>query len=183
MNNPRDEAAFLRVINTPARGIGKTTVSRLQDFSYDEGFSLLDAARMAQKIPQLTAKVRPQLARFAAMIDRLGQFADAPIEELLGHLLVETNYKKQFQESEDPNDMERLANIEELLTAAREFDERHGGGGHTLEEFLEETALVGDTDDWESEGDRVTLMTLHASKGLEFPVVFIVAVEEGLLPH
>ncbi len=183
VNNPRDEAAFLRVINTPARGIGKTTVSRLQDFSYDEGISLLDAARMAQKIPQLTAKVRPQLARFAAMIDRLGQFADAPIEELLGNLLAETNYKKQFQESEDPNDMERLANIEELLTAAREFDERHGGGGHTLEEFLEETALVGDTDDWESEGDRVTLMTLHASKGLEFPVVFIVAVEEGLLPH
>ena len=72
--------------------------------------------------------------------------------------------------------------IEELLTVAREFDERHPGDGH-LELFLEETSLTGDTDDWEVELDRVTLMTLHSSKGLEFPVVYLVAVEEGLLPH
>ena len=84
--------------------------------------------------------------------------------------------------SRDPEDEERLANIQELLTVAREFDERHPGTGH-LEAFLEETTLVNDTDDWETPPDRVTLMTLHASKGLEFPVVFIVAVEEGLLPH
>ena len=79
-------------------------------------------------------------------------------------------------------DVQRLANIEQLLSVGRDFDERHPGDGH-LEEFLEETSLVGDTDDWEDKADRVTLMTLHASKGLEFPVVYLVAVEEGLIPH
>ena len=87
-----------------------------------------------------------------------------------------------MRESEDEEDQQRLANIEELLTVARDFDERHGGGGR-LEAFLEETCLVNDTDAWETEADRVTLMTLHASKGLEFPVVYLTAVEEGLLPH
>jgi DNA helicase-2/ATP-dependent DNA helicase PcrA len=84
--------------------------------------------------------------------------------------------------SGDEEDEERLANIQELLTVAREFDDRHPGVGH-LEAFLEETALVNDTDEWETQLDRVTLMTLHASKGLEFPCVYLVAVEEGLLPH
>ena len=87
-----------------------------------------------------------------------------------------------MRESEDEDDQERLANIEELLTVARDFDERRGAAGQ-LEAFLEETCLVNDTDAWETEVDRVTLMTLHASKGLEFPVVFLTAVEEGLLPH
>ena len=107
---------------------------------------------------------------------------DGPIEELLGNVLSETAYEDQWRNSADPEDDERLANIQELLTVAREFDERHPGRGH-LEAFLEETTLVNDTDDWDALPDRVTLMTLHASKGLEFPVVFIVAVEEGLLPH
>ena len=97
-------------------------------------------------------------------------------------MLSETGYEDQLRASRDPEDEERLANIQELLTVAREFDERHPGTGH-LEAFLEETTLVNDTDDWETTADRVTLMTLHASKGLEFPVVYIVAVEEGLLPH
>ena len=101
---------------------------------------------------------------------------------MLGYVLSETGYEDQLRASRDPEDEERLANIEELLTVAREFDERHPGAGH-LEAFLEETTLVNDTDDWETAADRVTLMTLHASKGLEFPVVYIVAVEEGLLPH
>jgi DNA helicase-2/ATP-dependent DNA helicase PcrA len=105
-----------------------------------------------------------------------------PMEELIGLLLAETGYREQYRLG-DEEDQERLANIEELLTVAREFDERHGVGGHTLDVFLEETSLVGDTDGWETEADCVTLMTLHASKGLEFPVVFLVAVEEGLLPH
>ena len=117
---------------------------------------------------------------FVALFDRLAAVAGAPLEELLGHVLAETAYEEQWKASGDPEDDERLANIRELLTVAREFDERRGGG---LEAFLEETSLVNDTDDWQTTVDRVTLMTLHAAKGLEFPVVYIVAVEEGLLPH
>ena len=121
------------------------------------------------------------------IVDRADFGRSGPIEELLGLVLSETGYEAMLKASGDEEDEERLANIQELLTVAREFDERHpaiaaGPGGH-LEAFLEETALVNDTDDWETQLDRVTLMTLHASKGLEFPCVYLVAVEEGLLPH
>jgi DNA helicase-2/ATP-dependent DNA helicase PcrA len=182
LNNPQDEVAFLRVINTPTRGIGKTTVERLGNFAIRHGFSLLESARRAKQIEGVSTKTAGQIGKFVKIFDRLAEVADQPMEELIGTLLKETGYRDQY-DSGDEDDAERLANIEELLTAAREFDERHGGGGHTLETFLEETSLVSDTDAWETEVDRVTLMTLHASKGLEFPVVFLVAVEEGLLPH
>ena len=122
------------------------------------------------------------LAKFVALFDRLSAAVAGPIEEILGLVLAETGYQKQLQESEDEDDQQRLANIEELLTVARDFDERQGEAGQ-LEAFLEETCLVNDTDAWETDADRVTLMTLHASKGLEFPVVYLTAVEEGILPH
>jgi DNA helicase II / ATP-dependent DNA helicase PcrA len=182
LNNPQDEVAFLRVVNTPARGIGKTTVERLGNFAARHGFSLLEAARRAKHIEKVSAKTATAIDRFVRIFDGLAEVADRPLEELIGTLLADTGFRDQFN-SGDEEDQERLANIEELLTAAREFDERHGGGGHSLETFLEETSLVSDTDGWETEVDRATLMTLHASKGLEFPVVFLVAVEEGLLPH
>jgi DNA helicase-2/ATP-dependent DNA helicase PcrA len=108
--------------------------------------------------------------------------AAAPIEEILGHVLSQTGYHAMLERDETEDGLDRLANIEELLTAARQFDEIHPGEGH-LEEFLEDASLVNDTDAWADADDRATLMTLHASKGLEFPVVFIVAVEEGILPH
>ncbi|MGO8688638.1 MAG: ATP-dependent helicase [Thermoguttaceae bacterium] len=182
LNNPRDEMALLRVINTPARGIGPATVARLADHATRHGTSLLDAARGVRGAPAIAARGAKLVQGFVALFDRLAAMVDGPIEELLGNVLSETAYEDQWRNSADPEDDERLANIQELLTVAREFDERHPGTGH-LEAFLEETTLVNDTDDWDALPDRVTLMTLHASKGLEFPVVFIVAVEEGLLPH
>ena len=97
-------------------------------------------------------------------------------------VLSESGYRQMLIENDSPEDEERLANIEELLTAAREHDEQNPGENR-LEGFLEQASLVNDTDAWEVDDDRVTLMTLHAAKGLEFPVVFIVAIEEGLLPH
>jgi len=212
LNNPHDTVALLRVINVPARGIGKTTVDRLTDHAAQQGLSLLDAARAARQIDALNKRAVAQLGKFVATIDRLAAtawrapgvspgmpepddsipgltpgarqeaLAGGPVEEVLGLVLSETGYQEQLQKSGTEEDQERLANIEELLTVAREFDERHGGQG-TLEAFLEESCLVSDVDDWEVEADRATLMTLHASKGLEFPVVFLIAVEEGLLPH
>lgn len=182
IHNPRDDETLLRVINTPARGIGRTTVERLADHGVSNGLSLLEAARDCRAISSLAKRAAGQVGKFVDLIDRLAALADAPMEEILGHVLTETGYKEQYKNRESEEDQQRLANIEELLTVAREFDERHAGEAR-LDEFLEETSLVGDTDDWEAESDRVTLMTLHASKGLEFPVVFLIAVEEGLLPH
>lgn len=182
LNNPRDEVALRRVINTPARKIGKTTVERLADHAVRRGLTLLEAARAAAEVEGLGARAAAQVAGFVALFDRLAALAAGPIEELVGHVLTETGYQKALQKSEDPEDQERLANIEELLTVARDFDDRRFGDGH-LEAFLEETSLVSDTDAWEADSDRATLMTLHASKGLEFPVVYLAAAEEGLLPH
>ncbi|MBN1393584.1 MAG: UvrD-helicase domain-containing protein [Pirellulales bacterium] len=182
LNNPRDEVALLRVINTPPRGIGRTTIDRLSDYAARNALSLLEAARRAKDILPLGTRPAALLTKFVQLFDRLAAAAGGPIEEIVGLVLSETGYQRRLQESEDEDDLQRLANIEELLTVARDFDERHEGAGN-LEAFIEETSLVSDTDAWETEADRVTLMTLHASKGLEFPVVFITAVEEGLLPH
>jgi DNA helicase-2/ATP-dependent DNA helicase PcrA len=182
--NPRDEVALLRVINTPTRGIGKTTLERLAGHATRRGLGLLDAARQVEheKIPDIGPRPTAMLGKFIRLFDRLSAAVSGPIEELVGLVLSESGYQKMLRESENEDDQQRLANIEELLTVAREFDERHGAAGQ-LEAFLEETSLVNDTDAWETDTDRVTLMTLHASKGLEFPVVFLMAVEEGLLPH
>jgi DNA helicase-2/ATP-dependent DNA helicase PcrA len=182
LDNPQDQIAFLRVINTPTRGIGKTTVGRLADYAMQRGISFLDAAVEAKRIDRMPKRAAAALAAFAAMFERLRAASHGPIEETLGLVLSESGYQQQLKDSGDEVDQQRLANIEELLTVARQFDERHGGRG-PLDAFLEETCLVNDTDDWEQSVDRVTLMTLHASKGLEFPVVYLIACEENILPH
>jgi len=182
LNNPRSDVALLRIINTPPRGIGRATIDRLKDHARQKGLSLLEACRQAGLIEGLSKKSAVAVARFVALFDRLREAIHGPIEEIVGLVLTETGYRETLENSESEEEQERLANLEELLTAAREFDIKHPEA-NALEAFLEQSALVADTDAWESETDMVTLMTLHAAKGLEFPVVFIVACEEGLLPH
>jgi len=211
--NPADEAALLRIINTPTRGIGAKTIERLRRHAPGKG--LLQAAREVESIDEISSRSAKAVRRFVEMLDRLVQHAGGPLEELVGLVLSESGYQEQLRNSENEADEQRLANIEELLTVARNFDEqaeqddsRWTSRASGLEGFLEEMALVGDTDDPRGEGSfspdgegdgdgnnaehapwdgagggRVMLMTLHAAKGLEFPVVFITAVEEGLLPH
>lgn len=182
INNPRDEQALLRIINTPPRGLGTASLNRLREHAGTNRVPLIEAARHASRIQGLSKRAGTQIEAFVAMFDALSARAAGPVEELMGQVLVESGYRAHLKDSDDPVDQERLANVEELLTVAREFDERRGDQG-SLEAFLEESSLVNDTDNLESGCDRVTLMTLHASKGLEFPVVYLVAVEEGLLPH
>ncbi|RIK79189.1 MAG: AAA family ATPase [Planctomycetota bacterium] len=182
INNPRDDQAALRTINTPARGIGRKTIDRLAEYAYLHGLSLLDAARRAEQVEGVNPRSAKSVAQYAALIDRLSNLANAPLEEVLGTILTETKYREPLQDSDSEEDLNRLANIEELLTDARQFDEAHPGGGR-LEEYLESAWLANETDDWQSESDKVTMMTLHAAKGLEFPVVYLVAFEHGLLPH
>lgn len=182
INNPRDDMALLRVINTPARGIGRKTVEHLSQHALRLGLTLLEAAREAGAIEGLANRSAVKVAKFVATFDRMCEVASEPIEEVLGTVLTFSGYREVFEGSESEDDLNRLANIDELLTVAREFDSQQPTPGR-LEEFLEQTCLVNEIDDWEEETDKVTLMTLHAAKGLEFPVVFLVAVEQGLLPH
>lgn len=181
LNNPRDEEACLRALQSPPRGIGKTTIQRLQEYARQQHISLLDALQQAERIASLDKRARIKLAEFAEVWQRVRQSAHRPVEEILGLVLSETGYRDQF-DADTEEAQQRLANIEELLTACREFDE-HYTGQSPLEDFLEQASLTSDTDPWETQQDTVTLMTLHASKGLEFPVVYLIAVEHGLLPH
>jgi DNA helicase II / ATP-dependent DNA helicase PcrA len=182
INNPRDDQAALRTINTPTRGIGRKTIDLLSEYAYRHGITLLDAAREAAQVEGLNARSAKNAMQYSALMDRLSKLAAAPVEEIMGTILAETKYREPLEDSESEEDLNRLANIEELLTDARQFDERNPGGGH-LELYLENAWLVNETDDWQAESDKVTMMTLHAAKGLEFPVVYVVAVEQGLLPH
>lgn len=182
LHNPSDDQALLRIINTPTRGIGKKTIEAIQKLASRRGITMFEAARESGLIESLAKRATVAVAKFVSMIDRLSLLIDEPVEQILGHVLEESGYRRHLADSDDQDDEERLANIEELLTAAREFDEDHPGEGQ-LEEFLEGVCLVNDTDTWDVQQDQVTLMTLHGSKGLEFPVVFIVALEQGILPH
>ncbi len=182
INNPRDDQAVLRTINTPTRGIGRKTIDRLNEHAYRYGLTLLDAAREATQIEGLAARSAKKVLAYVALADKLSLLSNGDLEEILGTILSETGYRDHLKESETEDDLNRLANIEELLTDARQFDEQNPGGGY-LETYLENAWLTGETDAWDAETDKVTLMTLHAAKGLEFPVVFLIAVEHGLLPH
>jgi DNA helicase II / ATP-dependent DNA helicase PcrA len=182
VNNPQDDQAVLRTINTPARGIGRKTVDLVNEHAYTQGIPLLEAARSVAQIAGLAARSAKKVLEYVNLIDHLCQLADRPVEEIIGTVLDESGYRENLSGSDDEEDLNRLANIEELLTDARQFDEHNTGGGQ-LETYLENAWLVNETDDWETESDKVTMMTLHAAKGLEFPVVFLVAVEHGLLPH
>ncbi len=182
LNNPRDNVAFLRIVNTPPRGIGRSTIGQLGEYAARKGKSLLEAAREAGLIDSLNKRAAVAVARFVAMYDRLSLASTGPVQEIMRRVLEESGYRAALAESDEEQDQERLANIEELITAGHEFDQQNPGAGH-LEDFLEQSCLVNDTDAWEADDDRVTLMTMHAAKGLEFPVVFVIAIEEGLLPH
>ncbi|HEV7223397.1 MAG TPA: UvrD-helicase domain-containing protein, partial [Pirellulales bacterium] len=141
LGNPRDDQAFFRVVNTPPRGIGKTTLQRLAEHASRYGLTMLEAARESGLVESLPKKAAVAAAKFVAMFDRLGEAAMRPVEEILGLVLSESGYSEHLIESGLEEDQERLANIEELLTAAREFDEQTPGEGH-LEEFLEQVCLV-----------------------------------------
>ncbi len=183
INNSANDVAFERVVNLPARGIGATTLGRLREFADRERLPLLEAARVVGTEGGIAKRSATQLARFVTLFDHLRVKATATVEDLLNFLIEEIDYKKYLERiGDDASDNDRLANLDEFVTAAAEYDRQHPDDG-SLDEFLEQIALVASTDDWEDEQDRVTLMTLHASKGLEFPWVYIIGVEDNLLPH
>ncbi|HRF02685.1 MAG TPA: UvrD-helicase domain-containing protein [Pirellulaceae bacterium] len=186
--NPADDLAFERVVNVPPRGIGKTTLEKLKRKTRAARISMLSGALDASNGTGISARPAKQLQSFAQMIRQLANQASGGVEEILGRVLLESGYRESLERQESTESQERLANIDELLNAAREFDasspvDESGAVLGDLEGFLEQAALVADTDAFEGSTDKVTLMTLHAAKGLEFPVVHIVALEHNLLPH
>ncbi|MFQ5956386.1 MAG: ATP-dependent helicase [Candidatus Brocadiales bacterium] len=179
LTNPDDQVAFDRIINIPPRGIGQTSLSKLKVWVAAEGKKLLDAITL--EIPGIRGNALKGLKSFAKLFLRLKGMPTYPVVDLVKELITETKYISYLEKSSGEKAPERIANVEELVNAAEEYDRDHPDG--SLDDFLERVALVQDIDTWDGQTEAVALMTLHSAKGLEFPAVFICGLEEGLLPH
>ena len=179
--NPLDIVSFQRVVNEPARGVGKVSLDRLLHYAADLEIGALEAAANVRKIPEIKGKASSSLFDFAVMLAELRKHLEEPPHELIRLVLDKTGYRKMLADSNEEEDADRLANIEELITAAKQFHDEDAN--RTLTDFLEQISLASDVDAWDENADHVSVMTLHAAKGLEFPIVYMLAVEQGLLPH
>src|SRR5499427_6512390 len=177
--NPHDSVNLLRIINSPPRGIGKTTTDALEEIAVERGTSIWDAIEISIREPRLPMRTIRSLEVFYKMVAEFVQGAEElSTAALLDKIVRSTKYIEMLQEDGTEEAESRIENIRELLTAAEESHER----GEKLREFLDHAALVSDQDDFD-EKSPISLMTLHTAKGLEFPVVFILGLEDGLFPH
>jgi DNA helicase-2/ATP-dependent DNA helicase PcrA len=180
--NPRDSVSLGRIINVPARGIGKTTITYVEDHAAVNGVSLNDALRDAEEIPQLSAAARRKVKQFVSMMDYLAGFAAGnEVHELIEEVWNRTGYMAELEAQRTLESESRIENLRELLSVVSDFRDRYGAV--TLDDFLERVSLVNETDNLDESGGYVSLMTMHNAKGLEFPVVFIIGMEEGIFPH
>jgi DNA helicase-2/ATP-dependent DNA helicase PcrA len=178
--NPQDDVAMARVINAPPRGIGKTTIDILQNKQRELSLSMWDTIDLAVSNRAVGPRATSALEGFTRIIKGLRDRVSAgqPLSELVRAGTLDTGYVRSLEEEKTTEAEGRLLNIEELVTAAVEAEEH----GESLQDFIDHAALVADTDQYKADA-RVTLMTMHSAKGLEFPIVFIVGLEEGLFPH
>ncbi len=175
---PHDTPSIERVINVPSRGIGDTTVRALDEAAKQHDASLWTV--IEQELAPLPARATKAVREFREIVADLQRAAVHPLPELFDYLLLRTGYRRMLQESRDIQDESRLQNLEELLSSTREFSEQNPGAA--LGDYLDSVTLMSDLDRYESQ-KGLTLMTLHAAKGLEFKVVFLAGMEEGILPH
>ena len=179
--NPEDTVSLLRIINTPRRGIGKTTMNRLMDASQQMGIPLWEIVSDETSVNTMGGRAAKALNQFARLIQSTREQLDnLTAGEVLNHIIEQTGYVKELQQQGTDEADNRIANIYELYNAVQQFQEDNEET--SLEAFLASASLASDLDNLEQE-QKVSLMTLHSAKGLEFPVVFLVGMEQGLLPH
>ena len=185
--NPTDTVSLRRILNTPRRGIGDRAEACLEAFASRERVPFAEALRRCDEVGGMATRSAKAVSEFAALMDEMRTLVDGgmPPAEVLEAVLDRTGYLAELSQSVDPQDESRVENLAELVGVAREFNERVPDGG--VAEFLEQVSLVADADqipdpDGDSDG-VVTLMTLHAAKGLEYPVVFLTGLEDGVFPH
>ena len=186
--NPRDDQALRRIINVPARGIGKTTIERMSAFAESRGVPMLEGLRVAVETKE-AGRAAGKIGAFLAMMDGFAlSLAGLPLDEMIAKVLDGTGYLKALEKEDTPEAEARLDNLRELLTSARDFhaaneEELAEEDRSELELYLDQVALISDLDSWEDKTDRVSLMTVHSAKGLEFPIVFLAGMEERIFPH
>ncbi len=174
-----DSVSLMRVINTPARGIGRTTVEQVEKYAREHGFSLWEAIGGIIDHQALSTRSQSALVIFRNLVQELSLVAStSSLPDLVRFILDRTGYRRMLEQEKTPDSETRLENLEELVNAASEASER----GESVSDFLDHAALVAEADSFDESAD-VTLMTLHNAKGLEFPVVFLTGLEMGLFPH
>jgi DNA helicase-2/ATP-dependent DNA helicase PcrA len=180
--NPKDEVSLRRVINVPARGIGKNTVAALDAYAARIGAPLMAVLRGAGDVPGLSARQQKCVAGFVGLIDGLADSAEElEVGELIEQVWTRTGYMEELESMRSLEAEGRIENLKELLGVVKDFQSEYGAV--TLDDFLERVSLVGETDDLETDAGYVSLMSVHNAKGLEFPIVFMVGMEEGVFPH
>ncbi|MCL5290925.1 MAG: UvrD-helicase domain-containing protein [Actinobacteria bacterium] len=181
--NPADSVSIRRIINVPKRGLGKAAVAWVDNFAVKEKVDFWSALRRVDEIVQLTPVARKAVASFVSLIDGLRALLEGDgvnIEEFMRSLIDRTAYVAALEEERTVESQSRVENVQELVSVVQEFERE---GERTLDEFLAEVSLISDIDELPEEENAVTLMTLHNAKGLEFPVVFIAGMEDGVFPH
>lgn len=184
-SNLDDSLSFARIVNTPKRGIGASSLDKLQSFAAQNNMTLIEAAEDAD-LANIRGKAKGQLAAFAKMMKELNQFQeDHNITELTDEILDKTGYRKMLESEKTLENQSRLENLDEFKTVTQEFENHwvpEEEDSNMFVDFLSDLALMSDQDDVEDDVQEVTMMTLHAAKGLEFPVVFLIGMEEGIFP-
>ena len=180
--NPSDGLSLKRIINIPSRGIGEKTIEKIETFSREKGIPLYEGMKQSLEENWLPAGVKVKTGEFVDLMEKLRDEAGTlSLSQLTLDLLAKTGYLPRLKEEGTDEAFSKIENIDELINVMMELEQ--GGEGISLESFLDKVSLVSDVDLYEDKGNRVSLMTLHCAKGLEFPFVFIVGMEEGLLPH
>lgn len=185
LGNPNDSMSFERVINEPKRGVGQTSLEKLRVFANDHGWTLLQAADNVDLANEISTRAKNAIASFAHTINSVAsKMADLSITDLTEEILDKSGYLSALKSSKSLQDQTRLENLQEFISVTQKYDQDNPDqtGQDNLVNFLSDLALVSDQDDLEDDAAEVTLMTLHAAKGLEFPVVFMMGMEEGLFP-
>ncbi len=182
--NPTDSLALRRIINVPARGIGEVSLQHLQAFADRNGLSLYQALARAAEVQLLTARAQKNMLNFVTLLEEIRRDVDTlSALDVANRVVEQFGLRTMYEDSSDPQDQARVENINELLNSMAQFvDERSDPEDQTLAAFLEEVSLVTDIDHWDPDSPVVTLMTLHSAKGLEFPVIIITGLEDGLFP-
>jgi DNA helicase-2/ATP-dependent DNA helicase PcrA len=184
ITNPADAVAFRRIVNVPRRSIGHQTLASLLDAANASGVSVGQAVFDSNLLKRAVPKKQRELERFAELIVDLREKAKTmPIPDLLVAVMEESGYLRELQADESNDGKARIENMHELIGVAREFVANPEKNGESLEDFLSNIALISDLDTLDPDASFVTLMTMHASKGLEFPHVFLTGLEEGVFPH
>jgi len=180
--NPADDVSLLRVVNVPRRGIGDTTLGHLQAHASLHGICLWEAMQKIEEVPGVGSGPRRRIAEFVGLVRQLEELvAELPLPELVRQVQEKSGYLEELRRERTLEAQGRLENLEELVRVAEEFEQNRPGEG--LQGFLEQVSLLSDIDYYDEEEGALTLMTLHNAKGLEFPVVFMVGMLDGVFPH